>query len=997
MKRFLSISKILATAMLMFLAVSIEAQQYIPIDGEINEVVTLPKLGSDSAYLVSEAIQVTADGELNIESGVRIYFGQSAYIRIEGGKLNMNGQQNDSIYLLCYEFTHDWAGIQLKNIDESQSVNIKYVKAVGANPAISGSMCSGANISHCGFYNYYAGKGIDLSDCNAFGIDSCLFSQCVSGIELKATMSDSQGNRFTHNIFDQGQINISVSNVNYGRKCRDNYISDNCFQDAATAICFESAGGVLYNEGKNYIIGNLISSKLPEENVNYSSYGIKAAMDSLIIINNVFWRNDEAITMLRNCHLIVEQNTFYDNDRVITSLLPMSSVSFKENTVSEAKDVIIKFVNGNATANMNNFMYPKSGAILFADGCASDIDMQQNYWNTLSPNEIDEMIVDKNDNPSLGFINYSDILPEPDTAAPIAPPHNVKKQFIDGNWRISWDESPEADFDHYVLFYGNFNFYKFSRQIDDISENSYTMTTQAVENIAVMACEQNYDVDAYAHHGKSAYAFATYYPFAGHDDYLCAPAEGYAIQNANIPYTYNSFVWQTSGTGTFSDPLSLRPTYFPSERDFEEGEVTLTIRVLYGGETKTDAFKLTLYKQMSVFAGDDDFYGLLDPITINDARALNADSIRWHSIGDGHFDDASLLNPTYFLGESDIEQRQVVLVIEGWSFCGHETDTVVYDLYETFSLEGMTWSESAPRPNTQIVAAAIRNTNPYISEFYRTVSDEDGRFNFAKLLPNTYILYAFPDTLNMIVSGTYYLGDLQWNESNMIVVDGNTYDVDINLPTLAESFSIGSGSIGGVFDFPENTFTASEFYCTSWLRQETETQYCDGGLSNVGVVLMNSTKQRILGFTLTDAKGRFKFKHLPYGTYQVMADVPRYGRGTCESITLTPQNPTVEDVHLYIDNRGQVAMQKPNNNLNNSQLQVHPNPCETELIVDGLDSKCDYSISIVNSLGISLAQDFAKADLLGQISIDVTQLPSGIYFIRLVSESTNETIKFIKR
>ena len=996
MNRFPSILKILTTAILLCLAVSAKAQHYIPIDGEISDTVTLTKLGSDSAYLVNEAILVTENGELNIESGVRIYFGQSAYIRVDGGKLNMDGQQNDSIYLLCYQITHDWAGIQLKNINDSQSININYIKAVGANPVISASMSSGVSITHCGFYNYYAGKGIDISDCNDFIIDSCLFSQCVSGIELRATMSDSQGNRITHNIFDQGQINISVSNVNYGRKCRNNYISGNCFQDAATAIYFESVGGVLYNEGKNYITGNFISSKLPDGNANYSSYGIKAAMDSLVIKDNVFWHNDEAITMLRNSHLIVERNTFYENGKVITNLLPMSSLSFIENTVSEADDMIVKFANGNASANSNNFLYPKEGAIIFANGCESDINLRQNFWDTQSTGKIEAMVIDKHDDPNLGILDYSDFLTEPDTIAPISPPHTVKKQFIDGKWLISWDENPEADIDHYIVFYGDFNYYRFSHQSNAVFENSYLMSSQSVENIAVMACERHYDENAYAHPGKSAYAIASYYPYAGPDDYLCASESGYYIKNANIPYTYNSFVWQTSGTGTFSDPLSLRPTYYPSQEDLDAGNVTLTLRVIYGRETKTDDFNLTLYKQLSVFAGNDDFFGLIDPITIEDATVSNSDSIRWHSLGDGRFDDETLLNPTYFLGENDIDQRQVTLVLEGWSYCGHLSDTVSYDLYETFTLEGMTWSDGAPCPNTQIVAAASRNTNPFTHEFYRTISDENGHFSFTKLLPSTYILYAFPDTLNNTVSGTYYFGDLQWNESNMITVDGDTYDVDIYLPEVIENFNIGNGIINGVFELPGGMFSANSFYCTSWLREENDSQFCDGGLSNVGIVLLNSTKERILGFTLTDAKGRFKFDHLPYGSYHILADIPRYGRGICESVTLSNQTPCVEDIHLYLDNKGKVMTWR-SSDPSNCRPYIYPNPSDGCLSVLGLDAGCDYSIRLVNSLGTSIMQSDIKTDLCGEATLDLTHLEKGIYFIHVISTTTNEAIKFIKR
>ena len=74
MKRLTNISRILSVALLMQFAISVRAQHYIPIDGEISDIVTLTKLGSDSAYLVNEAILVAGNGELNIESGVRIYF-----------------------------------------------------------------------------------------------------------------------------------------------------------------------------------------------------------------------------------------------------------------------------------------------------------------------------------------------------------------------------------------------------------------------------------------------------------------------------------------------------------------------------------------------------------------------------------------------------------------------------------------------------------------------------------------------------------------------------------------------------------------------------------------------------------------------------------------------------------------------------------------------------------------------------------------------------------
>ena len=111
-----------------------------------------------------------------------------------------------------------------------------------------------------------------------------------------------------------------------------------------------------------------------------------------------------------------------------------------------------------------------------------------------------------------------------------------------------------------------------------------------------MACDRAYNPDVYASVGQSAYAFATYYPYAGQDDFLCASSSGYSINDANIPYIYSNFIWQTSGSGMFSDSTALSTTYFPSDEDYDAGEVTLTLRVTSNGVTKTDALTLSLYK-----------------------------------------------------------------------------------------------------------------------------------------------------------------------------------------------------------------------------------------------------------------------------------------------------------------------------------------------------------------------------------------------------------------
>ena len=113
--------------------------------------------------------------------------------------------------------------------------------------------------------------------------------------------------------------------------------------------------------------------------------------------------------------------------------------------------------------------------------------------------------------------------------------------------------------------------------------------------------------------------------------------------------------------------------------------------------------------------------------------------------------------------------------------CGHVSSRVHYDLLKVFALEGKTWLKGAEFPNAQVIAASLSDENQFMSGFYRTVSDVEGAFRFVALLPDAYILYAFPDTVDVESSGCYYLGEWQWGESNMIEVDGDVYDVDIEL------------------------------------------------------------------------------------------------------------------------------------------------------------------------------------------------------------------------
>ena len=74
------------------------AQHYVQVHGEVDTLMVLPKLGGDSVYLVNDFLTVVEGGDLRIEAGVKMYFNQSTSLRVDGGKLQLDGHPNDSIY-----------------------------------------------------------------------------------------------------------------------------------------------------------------------------------------------------------------------------------------------------------------------------------------------------------------------------------------------------------------------------------------------------------------------------------------------------------------------------------------------------------------------------------------------------------------------------------------------------------------------------------------------------------------------------------------------------------------------------------------------------------------------------------------------------------------------------------------------------------------------------------------------------------------------------------
>jgi hypothetical protein len=153
--------------------------------------------------------------------------------------------------------------------------------------------------------------------------------------------------------------------------------------------------------------------------------------------------------------------------------------------------------------------------------------------------------------------------------------------------------------------------------------------------------------------------------YAGPDDAIC---QGSSYSLDATVFNASSLLWETSGSGTFSDNTVADPVYTPSSSDINAGSVILTITGSnQDGMELSDDIQLTISRLPYPFAGLDRITCENEPISI-DAEVTYSDSTHWSTQGDGTFDDPFLLDVTYTPGPADLSNGSVHLILTAYPF-----------------------------------------------------------------------------------------------------------------------------------------------------------------------------------------------------------------------------------------------------------------------------------------------------------------------------------------
>jgi hypothetical protein len=202
--------------------------------------------------------------------------------------------------------------------------------------------------------------------------------------------------------------------------------------------------------------------------------------------------------------------------------------------------------------------------------------------------------------------------------------------------------------------------------------------------------------------------------FAGENAATCSnlPLSLYSASAEN----YSSVEWTTSGDGTFDNVALLNPVYTPGLNDASLGTATLTLSVIGNDPCPavTSEMIVTVLPVANAFAGEDHQINSDETYTLSDATAANYTSVSWTTSGDGTFNDASSVNPTYTPGTNDISFEQVTLTMTAANEdCGEFSDDmtlVVHTSGVNENLAGFKVSVS-PNPNNGSFTIELNGDN----------------------------------------------------------------------------------------------------------------------------------------------------------------------------------------------------------------------------------------------------------------------------------------------
>ena len=190
-----------------------------------------------------------------------------------------------------------------------------------------------------------------------------------------------------------------------------------------------------------------------------------------------------------------------------------------------------------------------------------------------------------------------------------------------------------------------------------VTRGYHTFKWEYSKDVSVSSNEDRVMVDYIAFPPLESWLLTVY---AGPDDTICEN-DVYSL-NGSASHEV-SILWETTGSGVFSNDTILNPDYTPGLSDIITGAVVLKLTAYHSrGFSLTDCITLFIHRLPVADAGQEMTTCEYEPVTLN-GSVTNANSSLWITAGDGIFSDPTQPVTTYYPGTNDVEAEIISLYL----------------------------------------------------------------------------------------------------------------------------------------------------------------------------------------------------------------------------------------------------------------------------------------------------------------------------------------------
>jgi hypothetical protein len=241
----------------------------------------------------------------------------------------------------------------------------------------------------------------------------------------------------------------------------------------------------------------------------------------------------------------------------------------------------------------------------------------------------------------------------------------------------------------------------------------------------------------------------------------------------------------------------------------------------------------------------------------------------------------------------------------------------------------------------------------------------------------------------------YYANKYRWQVAYLLEVSADVFDADIYLSHTDFVLPLGEGSVSGHFVQPEKSCFSS-IYCSPWFENNGQ-EYCNGGVSNITILLFNYNKGILLDYTLTDESGNFRFNNLPFGNYVVDAEKAGLVSIPSPLISLSPEHKNEDGVVLEISGE-KIGITFDQQSSAEAEIAVFPNPVDGEVNIPYPDQFAyNAKIVVYSHFGqLVIDEKLPENNTSGLIKLNTETLPNGLYFGQIINSGKTATFRFAK-